>query len=283
MRKSQSIRLFPNRGVAAGAAFLSVALLASSAHAESCLDGPLGDAARNAATFDTLADAPFGRPEVGWASYDAWIRADIGTTCGAATPAFARALSRWRARRGLGGSGVIDAQTLAAFRQVWSARRPFVAVSKRACPLPPDESTLAVARADESYGGKRIQLRPGALTAYRRMAAAARAAGATAGGADLLKIFSGYRSPAYDAARCATQGNCQGLTRASCSPHRTGLAMDLNLGAAPGRAVDSADDVNRLYLSRTAAYRWLVLNAGRYGFVNYVFEPWHWEWTGEAP
>ena len=31
------------------------------------------------------------------------------------------------------------------------------------------------------------------------------------------------------------------------------------------------------------AYRWLVANADRFGFVNYPFEPWHWEWTGEPP
>ena len=62
-----------------------------------------------------------------------------------------------------------------------------------------------------------------------------------------------------------------------------GLAMDLNLGAAPGSGPDSADDDNRLYISRGAAYRWMVANASRFGFVNYPFEPWHWEWTGEAP
>ncbi len=32
---------------------------------------------------------------------------------------------------------------------------------------------------------------------------------------------------------------------------------------------------------QTPAYRWLLANARRFGFVNYVFEPWHWEWTGE--
>ena len=36
-------------------------------------------------------------------------------------------------------------------------------------------------------------------------------------------------------------------------------------------------------MSRTPAYRWLVANADRFGFVPYPFEPWHWEWTGEAP
>jgi LAS superfamily LD-carboxypeptidase LdcB len=100
---------------------------------------------------------------------------------------------------------------------------------------------------------------------------------------DLLKIFSGYRSPTYDAARCAAQNNCNGRERATCSPHRTGLAMDLYLGHAPGFSADASADANRLYLTQAPAYRWLLANADRFGFVNYPFEPWHWEWTGEAP
>ncbi|MEO8812808.1 MAG: D-alanyl-D-alanine carboxypeptidase family protein, partial [Caulobacteraceae bacterium] len=91
------------------------------------------------------------------------------------------------------------------------------------------------------------------------------------------------RAPAADDARCATAGDCQNLTRAACSAHRTGLAVDIDLGHAPGSTIDSAGDVNRLFLSRTPAYRWLVTHAGRFGFVNYPFEPWHWEWTGEPP
>jgi LAS superfamily LD-carboxypeptidase LdcB len=53
------------------------------------------------------------------------------------------------------------------------------------------------------------------------------------------------------------------------------------VGAAPGGRPESTDDANRLFQSRTATYRWLVANAGRFGFVPYPFEPWHWEWTGE--
>jgi LAS superfamily LD-carboxypeptidase LdcB len=56
--------------------------------------------------------------------------------------------------------------------------------------------------------------------------------------------------------------------------------MDFDLGAAPGFAVDSSADKNRLYMSQTPVYRWLVANAARYGFANYAFEPWHWEFTG---
>jgi zinc D-Ala-D-Ala carboxypeptidase len=118
------------------------------------------------------------------------------------------------------------------------------------------------------------------LAALLRMAAAARAATPDAD-PDRLKVFSGYRSPSYDDARCETEANCNGLGRAACSSHRTGLAVDLDLGFAPGFAVDSSADENRLFQTRTAAYRWLVRHARHYGFVNYVFEPWHWEWTGE--
>ena len=258
-------------------------MAAASARAEICAVGPALDAARNLASFETLPVAPFRRPEIGWAIYEAWIKADIGTSCSAATPAFAGALARFRAHHALGPGGVMDAPTLAAFSQFWAARRQFVRISKIACPAPPAGSSLATALPAESYGGKVIRLRPGALTAYRRLYAAARAAGVTAGNRNLLTIFSGFRDPAADATRCATEGNCQGVSRASCSAHLTGLAMDLTLGTAPGHTVDSADDVNRHYMSYTPAYRWLVANAKSFGFVNYVFEPWHWEWTGEAP
>jgi LAS superfamily LD-carboxypeptidase LdcB len=59
--------------------------------------------------------------------------------------------------------------------------------------------------------------------------------------------------------------------------------MDLYVGQAPGFGPDSSADPNRLYMTRTPTYRWLVANAHRFGFVNYPFEPWHWEWTGETP
>jgi hypothetical protein len=49
---------------------------------------------------------------------------------------------------------------------------------------------------------------------------------------ELLQIFSGFRDPEADAARCAQQGNCDGLRRAVCSPHRTGTSVDLYVGQA---------------------------------------------------
>lgn len=246
-------------------------------------DGGLGDAAAtNAHSLETLHWSPLGRFETGWETYEPLIAQEIATGCAAASPGFATALASWQTKHDRPATGVMDPATFTLMKELWQERRPFVALSHTTCPAPPDESKLAAVPPDESYDGKHIQLLPGALAGYRKMVAAARAQ-LLAANADpkLLTIFSGYRSPDYDAARCALQKNCQGLVRAACSAHRTGLAMDIYVGAAPGFGPDSSADANRLYLSRQQIYRWLVYNAWRFGFVNYLFEPWHWEWAGE--
>ncbi len=227
--------------------------------------------------------APFRRAETGWEIYAPLAAREIGTRCDGDSPAFARHLAAWQAAHGMAPSGVLDEATFTAMKAIWQGRRPFVAASHRACPAPPAETSLAVVPADDSFGGKTLQLRPGALAAYRKMLTAARAeVPQVRADRRLMTLFSAYRSPAYDDARCARQNNCLGIVRAICSAHRTGLAIDLYLGAAPGFAPDSSDDANRLFISERPAYRWMVANAARFGFVNYPFEPWHWEWTGEA-
>ena len=247
-------------------------------------DSPYRPAAKaNAASITTLPLTPFGRPELGWAVYAPAIAREAGTACPADTPSFAAALARWQFVHGLTAHGAVGPATFAAMKAAWQARRPFVTLrAKGVCPDPP-KSLVALTPA-ESRADRTVNLRPAALAALRRMVAAARReVPEIAANPELLTVFSGYRDPADDDARCAREQNCQGLVRAECSAHRTGLAVDLVLGAAPGFAADSSDDANRLYQSRTPAYLWLVVNARRFGFVNYVFEPWHWEWTGETP
>ena len=246
-------------------------------------------AAASGANAATSANAPwsvFGRPENGWQVYVPQIARELDVACPPDSQAFAAALAAWQRAHGLGATGAMDEATLRGFDLAWLRRRPFVAASGHGqCPNPPALSALAVTAPGEGYLGKPIQLRPGALDAYRRMVAAARAESpAIAADPKLLTIFSGYRDPAADAADCLARGDCATPARAgTCSAHRTGLAMDIYLGSAPGFDPASSDDANRLYQSRTPAYLWLVANAGRFGFVNYAFEPWHWEWTGEPP
>jgi zinc D-Ala-D-Ala carboxypeptidase len=262
-------------------------MTAGAAQAERC-ERPLAfrrAAERNAASLSSLAAAPFGRPETGWEVYAPKIAVEIGTNCAPDTAGFARALARWRKRHGLADVGVVDADLLQEMKTAWQADRPFVVDhGGHACPDPPELMALEAAAPEESDGGKIILLRARALAAYRRMVYAARiGVPEAATDPERLMLFSGYRDPGYDAERCVSQANCNGLVRAPCSPHRTGLTIDIYLGSAPGFEVDSTADANRLWQTRTATYRWLIRHARRYGFVNYAFEPWHWEWTGEVP
>jgi hypothetical protein len=241
------------------------------------------------ANADSLQNAQwsaFGRPETGWRIYVPLVAHELGAPCPPQSEAFAATLAAWQAAHALPANGEMDEATLRAFNLAWLARRPFVAASAHGkCPDPPSPDDLMWISPAEGYLGQLARLRPGAIAAYRRMVAAARAESpAIAADPKLLTIFSGYRDPEADAAACVLAHNCGTAARAgACSAHRTGLAMDLYLGSAPGYPPESSDDPNRLYQSRSPAYEWLVGNASRFGFVNYPFEPWHWEWTGEAP
>jgi hypothetical protein len=243
------------------------------------------DAARaNALSAATLAWSPWGRAEVGWETYAPLIGREIGAPCPAGSTAFAAALARWQAGARLPGGGTMSPATFEALRVTWLKRRPFVEAMARGCPAPASPDALVAARPEEGYGGKLVSLRAGALSAYRRLVEAARRETAEAA-ADhtLLSLISGFRAPTPADQACLSLGGCGNLARANCSAHRTGLAADLFVGAAPGHDPASSDDVNRLFQSRTSIYRWLAANAARFGFVPYPFEPWHWEWTGEAP
>lgn len=237
--------------------------------------------AANAASLHTLTWTPFHRPEIGWETYAPRIAQEIGAACGPDSPGFAEALSRWQKKHRMPATGMLDDATFTVMNGGWELQRPFVRLSATGvCPQAPAGSDLTRVDAGEAFGGKAIKLRSEALDSYRRMVAAARAE-APAIGADhhLLAIVSGYRTPEDDNARCAKDNDCGNVTRAFCSAHRTGLAVDLVLGGGPPIA---SDDANRLRQSKTPAYAWMVANAGRFGWVNYPFEPWHWEWTGAA-
>lgn len=242
-------------------------------------------AAINASSLRQLPWSPFGRAEVGWDVYAPLIAREIGARCAPDTPGFARALAAWETRQGFAADGLLSEAAFLKMKAAMQHRRPFVLLSAEGiCAAPADPASLAAATPEEGYGGKVVELRPAMLADYRRMVQVARAeAPEIFNDPDSFRLFSGFRSPTYDAARCETEGNCNGVVRAACSPHRTGLAMDLYVGHAPGFAIDSSADENRLAMTRSPAYLWLLANAHRFGFVNYPFEPWHWEWTGEPP
>jgi hypothetical protein len=241
-------------------------------------------ATQNAATWETAALTPFGRTELGWRIYEPQVAATVGTKCAGDSKRFAADVARWQARNRLRATGALDATTLVAMKQHWQGARPFIrGFAHGSCPAAAREERLAAIERNEGWLGKPGKLDADALDALRRMVAAARAADPRIkADPHMLSIVSAFRSPAYDAAKCAAGANCNGIAKARCSAHRTGTAVDLYVGAAPGHSPVDTADANRLFQSRTPAYRWLVKNAARYGFVNYVFEPWHWEWVGHA-
>jgi len=250
---------------------------------EACTNVPTfaSAAARNAAEIDVLAWTPFGRPETGWRMYGPQIAAEIASTCAYDSPGFANALAGWQKANGKPATGIMDPDTFGVMKVKWHLKRPFVILNRAVgCPPAPSPGALTAARPEEVHGAKVIQLRADALAAYRRMVSDARAQDpAIAADRQSLLIFSGFRSPLENDLTCLAQGGCDNVSRAPCSAHRTGLAFDIVVGAAPGGRVDSTENGNRLAQTQTPAYRWLVRNAHRYGFVNYVFEPWHWEWS----
>lgn len=248
-----------------------------------CTIGPGQAALANTASLRSLVWSPYGRVETGWDLYAPLIAHEVGTACAPATAGFAAAVAHWQGQHRLAATGTVDAQTFATLSAIWQGRRPYVALrAKGTCPAPP--ARVVIAPASASYVGKQIRLRQGTLDAYLRMVAAAKrdVPGLTRD-PRWLTIFSGFRDPASDAARCAREQNCNGIVRAKCSAHRTGLALDLYVGQAPGFGPDSSADANRRAMTKSAAYTWLLTNGQRFHFVNYPFEPWHWEWTGEAP
>lgn len=237
----------------------------------------------NAITLYALEWTPFGPSELGWEVYAPLIQQEVGSPCDPTSPGFAEALAGFQARYGLSASGRFDQATFQVLRGLWQERRPFVMARVRGeCPEPPPVADLAYLTTGEEHAERLTRLlRRDVLEAYREMAAAARAeVPDIAAEPELLRVFSSFRDPEADAARCARDGNCDGLRRAVCSPHRTGTAVDLYVGHLQGLGVDSTDVHSRRHMSQTPAYRWLVKNAGRFGFVPYVYEPWHWEWVG---
>jgi len=244
-----------------------------------------GQAFANAISIYSLEWAPFGAAEWGWETYLPLLQQEIRTDCAASTPDFAAALAAWQGRYALTPTGVFDQATFETLKGVLQERRPFVMARVRdECPEPPPLNQLGYLVAEEEHADRLTRLlRRDVLDAYRRLVAAARAeVPEVARDPELLQIFSGFRDPEADAARCAAEGNCDGLRRALCSPHRTGTALDLYVGQLFDLGVDSTTPASRLHMTRGPTYRWLVANAGRFGFVPYLYEPWHWEWVGPS-
>ena len=245
---------------------------------------PGAEAAQSNLVHSTSLSWKFGsKQQVGWYLYTPLIKQLIDTKRDPGAVEFARAVAHWQAKRVLNPSGVIDEETLYAMIKTWQDAR-----LKDKTPAQPDQ--LLTAPISDFYDPtrdeelRRVERRT--YEAYKRMVAAAvddKSLGLAHKGKELapgekyLKIISAFRSREYQEKLRRESPNSGTAGLAVNSPHFTGRALDLYVGGDPVETKDA----NRAFQVRTLLYQWLVRNAGRYGFVPYCYEPWHWEYVGK--
>jgi LAS superfamily LD-carboxypeptidase LdcB len=207
----------------------------------------------------------------------------IGGDPDAGANTFAMRLSLWQRDNGVEPTGALDNETWSRMVSAFQSRR----MSGRPYPSPDQLVTIAIS---DCYDPTRaIELRSAereTFAAYKRMVAAAVADrslglhvsgdGQLAANEKLLKIVSAFRSREHQEQLRRQSPNSGRAGLAINSPHFTGRALDLYVGGEP---VNTKDE-NRALQTQGAVYRWLVKNAGRFGFQPYFYEPWHWEYVG---
>jgi len=170
---------------------------------------------------------------------------------------------------------VLDQRSLMAMVSVWQSNR---LKNKQSA----EPHQLLIAPASDFYDPSRAadlrQVEQKTYAAYKEMVEAA------LGDPTLklkptdkfFKIISAFRSREYQEHLRRQSPNAGRAGLAVNSPHFTGRALDIYVGGLP---VDTKDS-NRAIQVNTAAYKWLVRNAERFGFRPYFYEPWHWEYIG---
>lgn len=237
--------------------------------------------AENARTFYNLPWFFGGKPQRGWHLYAPLISELIGTGEPPTSLAFAASLAKWQGGNDLAPTGVVDEETLMRMVSAWQSCRS----KDRTYPQP---EQLVTVSGGEFYDTARVaelrRVERDTYAAYRRMLRAAADDPAlglkmTPGG-DLdaaenrLRIISAFRSREYQARLRKESPHSGRAGLAVNSPHFTGRALDLYIAGEPVETKDA----NRTQQVNTSVYRWLVRNAGRFGFRPYFYEPWHWEY-----
>jgi D-alanyl-D-alanine carboxypeptidase len=246
-----------------------------------------GAAAQNAQLQTSLSWTFSGKTQTGWQIYEPLIAQTIGTDSTAGSTDFADALSKWQSSHGIAQTGILDEGTLDALRSFWQSQR--LGRSNF-----PGDDKLISAPITDFYDPTRdsdlLKLERDTYAAYKRMIIAASkdkelarvvhftGKGELAPGEKFFRIVSAFRSQEYqDQLRQKSPGSGRGAL-AMHSAHNTGQALDLYVGGEPV----TTKDANRMVQVQTAAYKWLVKNAAKFGFYPYYYEPWHWEYVGTS-
>lgn len=244
--------------------------------------GDFKAAARQNAELKNSLGWVFGKKnQTGWYLYVPLIQHTIKTSGNSDSESFAAAVVAWQKRNGLSANGVIDKDTLSALVKFWQSRR----LGKSA---DAPENTLLTGSVDDFYDSSReihlLKVERETYAAYKKMIAAAikelnlkSENGKLAKSEKFLKIISAYRSREYQEGLRRKEPNAGRAGLAVNSPHFTGRALDIYVGGEPV----TTKDENRAIQVETPVYKWLVKNAGRFGFYPYFYEPWHWEYVSK--
>src|SRR6266852_1885776 len=223
-----------------------------------------------------------GKPQHGWYLYTSLIGRLLNTKNDVGSIGFAKALATWQKKIGLKSTGLLDDQSLYGMISLWQGAR----LKDREIAKPDQLLTAPISDFyDPTRAEELRQVERATYAAYKRMVAAAvsdrslnlahGAHGELAPDEKFLKIVSAFRSREYQDKLRRESPNVGSAGLAVNSPHFTGRALDLYVGAEPVDARDS----NREVQVETRVYRWLVRNAERFGFRPYFYEPWHWEYV----
>ena len=238
-------------------------------------------AATNAGLKNSLKWTFGKKQQTGWYLYIPLIQHTIKTDSDADSTAFALALSVWQNENSITPNGTLDAETLSALIKFWQSRRlPKI--------FEADEKLLFNAPIVDFFDPTRdvnlLNVERETYNAYKKMCAAAAEDlglkfenGTLTGDDNFLKIISAHRSRAYQEQLRKKEPNAGRAQLAFTSPHFTGRALDIYVGGKPV----TTKDPNRAIQVKTKAYQWLVKNAEKFGFYNYFYEPWHWEYVRE--
>lgn len=239
-------------------------------------------ATRNTELQNSLGWTFGGKSQRGWALYTPLI-ANLTGCENEIAGELAMRVSAWQKVNGVESTGVLDGDTWSRMVNTFQSQR-----MKRQQPASEDQ--LITIPVSDCYDPSRPEeLRKAdreSFAAYKKMVAAAAADksvglsvtadGQLAPGEKYFKVVSAFRSREYQDQLRRQSPNSGRAGLAVNSPHNTGRAFDLYVGGEPV----STKDENRALQTRTAAYRWLVKNAARFGFRPYFYEPWHWEYAG---
>jgi D-alanyl-D-alanine carboxypeptidase len=239
-------------------------------------------AARNAALQNELDWIFGGKHQRGWFLYTSLIAQTLGTGKGPGSTDFAKAVTAWQKKSGLNVTGVLDEDSFMKMVSEWQNNR-----LKDRTPAQPAQ--LITAPVADFYDPQRLpelrQVERNTYAAYKELVAAAIAdrslhlghsnRSELTAAEKYMKIISAFRSREYQDKLRRESPNSGSAGLAVNSPHFTGRALDVYVGGDP---VDTKYS-NRAFQVNTPLYKWLVKNAGRFGFRPYFYEPWHWEYV----